>query len=73
MKARVSEKGQVTIPKPLRARLGIKPGAVLDFEAEGGRLVARKAQSQDPVDTAWGILKLPGGVDAFLDRTRGRG
>lgn len=73
MKAIVSEKGQVTIPKPLRARLGLKPGAVLDFEAEGGKLVGRKAQTLDPVDSAWGILKLPESVDAFIERTRGRG
>lgn len=72
MKAVVSEKGQVTIPKPLRTRLGIKPGAVLDFEADGGRLVAHKAHSQDPVDAAWGILTLPEPVDAFIERTRGR-
>ena len=31
MKAVVSEKGQVTIPKTLRDRLGIRPGQVLDF------------------------------------------
>jgi len=73
MKAVVSEKGQVTIPKALRTRIGIKPGAVLDFEEEGGKLVARKVQSQDPVDAAWGILKLGEPVDAFIDRTRGRG
>ena len=73
MKAIVSEKGQVTIPKPLRARLGLKPGAVLDFEAQGGKLVARKAQTLDPVDAAWGILKLPESVDAFIERTRGGG
>lgn len=72
MKAILSEKGQVTIPKALRSRLGLKPGAVLDFEAEGGRLVGRKAQAQDPVDAVWGILNLPEPVDAFIDRTRGR-
>jgi len=72
MKATVSEKGQVTIPKALRSRLGIRPGAVLDFDAEGGRLVARKAQAADPIDAAWGILQLPESVDAFIERTRGR-
>ena len=72
MKAIVSEKGQVTIPKPLRARLGIKPGAVLEFETEGGRLVARKAETRDPVEAAWGILRMSEPVDEFLDRTRGR-
>jgi antitoxin PrlF len=72
MKAIVSEKGQVTIPKPLRTRLGLSPGAILEFEAEGGRLVARKAQRADPVDAAWGVLDLGEPVDAFLDRARGR-
>jgi AbrB family looped-hinge helix DNA binding protein len=72
MKAIVSEKGQVTIPKPLRTRLGIRPGAVLDFDAEGGRLVARKAQAADPVDQAWGILELAEPVDEFVERARGR-
>ncbi len=72
MKAIVSEKGQVTIPKPLRARLGLNPGVVLEFEAEAGRLVARKAQITDPVDAAWGVLKLGEPVDRYLERTRGR-
>lgn len=73
MKAVVSEKGQVTIPKALRTRLGIRPGVVLDFDAEGGRLVARKAQQADAIDDAWGILDLPESVDTFVRRARGRG
>jgi AbrB family looped-hinge helix DNA binding protein len=73
MKAIVSEKGQVTIPKALRTRLGIRPGAVLDFDAEEGRLVGRKTQASDRIDAAWGILELPESVDAFVDRARGRG
>ena len=39
MKTTISKKGQVTIPKPLRDRLGLLPGQVLDFEEEKGRLV----------------------------------
>ena len=73
MKAVISEKGQVTIPKALRTRLGLRPGVVLDFDAEGGRLVARKAQQADVIDAAWGILELPESVDAFVSRARGRG
>jgi antitoxin PrlF len=39
----VTRKGQVTIPKPIRDRLGIKPGSKLDFEiAEDGRAFLRK-------------------------------
>ena len=71
MKAVVSEKGQVTIPKALRERLGILPGQVLEFEEDGGRLTARKAAPVDPVDAVYGILQLDEPVDRFIDRVRG--
>ena len=56
MKAKVAEKGQVTIPKALRMRLGIRPGTVLEFSEEKGRLVAIKKETADPVDEFYGIL-----------------
>jgi antitoxin PrlF len=71
MKSVVSERGQVTIPKALRDRLGIRPGAVLDFEEDHGRLVAQKLTSSDPVNAVFGVLRLPQGTDAFLDDLRG--
>lgn len=70
MKSRVSERGQVTIPKPLRQRLGIAAGQVLDFDVEGGRLVATKASVRDPVDAVYGILCEPGSTDAFIAEIR---
>jgi AbrB family looped-hinge helix DNA binding protein len=71
MKTTVSEKGQVTIPKPLRNRLGIRPGHVLDFREERGRLVATKATSQDPVESVYGILKLGRATDEVITSLRG--
>jgi AbrB family looped-hinge helix DNA binding protein len=73
MKTRVSEKGQVTIPKRLRDQLGIRFGDELDFEAEGGRLVAAKVAERDPIDAVWGTLELPDGmsVDEWIDEMRG--
>lgn len=71
MKTTVSEKGQVTIPKALRDRLGIRPGEILDFEAENGRLVATKRASRDPFTSAFGVLDLPGGTDAMIEDLRG--
>jgi AbrB family looped-hinge helix DNA binding protein len=39
----VTRKGQVTIPKPVRDRLGIKPGSKVDFEiTEDGRAFLRR-------------------------------
>lgn len=70
--SRVSEKGQVTIPKEIRERLGIVPGEVLEFEeGPGGRLVGRKAGGRDPVDDAYGVLRIEGGTDELIDRLRG--
>jgi len=40
----VTSKGQVTIPKAVRERLGIMPGSLVEFElAEDGRMVLIKA------------------------------
>lgn len=72
MKAILSQKGQVTIPKSCRDKLGLKTGTVLDFEAVDGTLVARKMQQQDVFRKWRGKGKLPGGqsVDDYLKGTR---
>ncbi len=71
MKATVSEKGQVTIPKALRERLGIRPGQVLEFTDDHGRLLAVKAAERDPVDAVYGILKLGRPTDELIEEMRG--
>lgn len=72
MKATVGERGQVTIPKPLRERLGIRAGQQLDFREEDGRLIAMKGTSgHEPATSVFGILRLPAGVDALIDEMRG--
>lgn len=72
MRAIVSEKGQVTIPKAIRERLGIRPGTELDFQAERGRLVARKLNAEDPVDAVYGILKTDRSTDEIIEELRGK-
>jgi AbrB family looped-hinge helix DNA binding protein len=43
MATTVTSKGQVTIPKPVRDRLGIEPGSAVEFElAPDGRIVLVK-------------------------------
>jgi antitoxin PrlF len=74
MKTTVSEKGQITIPKRLRDRLGLRPGTVLDFEEADGRLIGRRLAPVDTLDELYGILPLPpGGTDAFIPDIRGPG
>ncbi len=72
MNAVLSEKGQITIPKPLRVKLGLLPGAVLEFDAVNGKLVARKKVEEDPF-TKWrgrGHLPKKMTVDAYLRKVR---
>lgn len=71
MKAVVSEKGQVTIPKALRDRLGIKAGQELEFVEERGRLVATKASTTDAVENVYGILQLDASTGDLVTRLRG--
>ena len=71
MKTIVSEKGQVTIPKRLRERLGIGPGTVLDFTEERGRLVAVKEATSDPVDALYGVLRTGKTTDELIEELRG--
>lgn len=71
MHAVVAERGQVTIPKALRERLGIGPRTVLDFEAEDGRLIAVKVPPCDPVGEVIGCLQLDKDTDALIAEMRG--
>jgi len=71
MRATVSEKGQVTIPKRLRERLGIRPGQVLEFDEERGRLVANKVVEEDPIGAVFGILGSGRRTDDLIRELRG--
>jgi antitoxin PrlF len=72
MKARVTKRGQVTLPKPLRERLGVKPGTILEFSEERGRLIALISESVDPVSAVYGCLGKRIDVDAVVAQLRGR-
>jgi AbrB family looped-hinge helix DNA binding protein len=72
MKSVVSEKGQVTIPKPLRDRLGLRPGTELEFVEEHGHLVGRRIVKSDAFSALIGLLP-PTDVDAALTEMRGPG
>jgi antitoxin PrlF len=52
--ARVTSKGQVTIPKDVRERLGVHPGEDVGFEEKGDLLVIRKVVTKSPFDKLGG-------------------
>jgi AbrB family looped-hinge helix DNA binding protein len=71
MKTKVSEKGQIVIPQPLRYQLGLRPGQVLECREEGGKFVAMKVEAEDPVDSVYGILKPRRSTDQLIAELRG--
>ena len=71
MKATIAERGQITIPKPLRERLGLQPGTVLEFSEENGRLVAVKAMAADPIEQVYGCLGAGKRTDRLMVSLRG--
>ncbi len=58
---RVTEKGQVTIPKELRDALGIGAGTEVEFERNDDSIVVRKASTASSRGRQ------------FVERLRGRG
>lgn len=71
METKVGERGQVTIPKALRDRLGIVPGTHLKFEAENGRLVVVKADATDKLDAIYGRFGSGRRADEVVAELRG--
>lgn len=71
MKTTVSEKGQITIPKPLRERLGLRKGQVLEVNEHKGKLVMTKSVSADPFEKYYGVLDLGMTTDEIMVQLRG--
>ncbi len=72
MTAVVAERGQVTIPKALRDRMGIRPSTVLEFSVKDGALIAVKAVKNDPVSSVLGCLKTHRSSDDWMSELRGK-
>lgn len=72
MPTRVSEKGQITIPKALRKRYGIRPGQVLEVREERGRLVISKVVAGETLDSVVGILERGKGTGRLIEQMRGK-
>ncbi|MDE2802593.1 MAG: AbrB/MazE/SpoVT family DNA-binding domain-containing protein [Chloroflexota bacterium] len=70
---KISERGQLTIPKPLRDRFGMNQDVEVEITpAENGLLIRKRTTAQHPVDRVYGILGKGGSTDAYLEEIRGR-
>lgn len=75
---RVSERGQITIPKRLRDRFGMRHNVEVEIvPADGGLLIRKRSAADHPVDRVYGVLERdagepPASTDDYLEQIRGR-
>ena len=68
---KITEKGQVTIPKAIRERYGLYPGSEVRFAEREHRVVLQKAREQDVWEKYRGFLKLRMRTDDVIRLMRG--
>lgn len=73
MKAKITAKGQITLPASLRRQRGWRPGTVLEFEGTEKSVMVRETRTKRDPRTVIGCLKsdAPTGVMEDLDALRG--
>ena len=53
--ARITTKGQVTVPRDIRRALGVRPGDSLLFESDSGGIRVRSVRARSPFEKYRGI------------------
>ena len=70
---RISERGQITIPKRFRDRFGMNRDVEVEITpTEHGLLIQKRSAAQHPVERISGILDGDFDVDQYIEETRGR-
>ena len=71
---RISERGQITIPKHLRERFGLNQNVEVEISpTEQGLLISKRSVALHPVDRIAGILDGSDfHVDEYIEDIRGR-
>ena len=74
IKTKITTKGQATIPKEIRLRLGLGPGDELEFVEVDGEIVLRKRVKDSLFKDYRGYLKELAGKDPdeLVEESRGR-
>ena len=70
---RISERGQITIPKRLRERFGLNHNVEVEFTpTEGGLLIHKRTAAQHPVERVYAVLDGSESTDDYIEDIRGR-
>ena len=68
---KVTTKGQVTIPKEIRDRLGIEAGDEIEFEKSDDGYVLRKSTDENPFEKWRGVADTDKTVEERMKELRG--
>ncbi|PIP69484.1 MAG: AbrB family transcriptional regulator [Nitrospirae bacterium CG22_combo_CG10-13_8_21_14_all_44_11] len=60
MKATIDRFGRVVVPKDMRDRLGLRPGAELNIEAHNKEIVIKQTEQESPLHIEDGVLVFAG-------------
>ena len=70
---KISERGQITIPKPLRDQFGMYKNVEIQMiSSKEGILIQKQSRGKHPVDLIYGILEKPSDTDTYIEEVRGR-
>ena len=70
---RISERGQITIPKVLRDRFGLNHNVEVEITPTSkGLLIHKRTATEHPVERVYAILGRAGNTDEYLEEIRGR-
>ena len=75
---RISERGQITIPKHLRERFGMNQNVEVQITpTDQGLLIQKRTAAMHPIDRVYGILGKDAlgegvSVDDYIEEIRGR-
>jgi antitoxin PrlF len=82
--SKLTAQGQVSVPAEVRRRLGVGPGAILEWDAEGGVIVVRRAGRYSSEDVHRAIFpkgrprartvgQLKAGIRRYIKKHHARG
>ena len=70
---RISERGQITIPKQMRDRFGMSNNVEVEITpTDEGLLIRKRAAAKHPVERVYAILDSDGNTDDYIEDIRGR-
>jgi len=71
--SKLTAQGQVSVPAPIRRKLGLGPGAVLEWNAEGDQAVVRRVGKYTFADVQHALFPEPARQKTLADLKAGIG